>query len=47
MYLAPLHVLKDRVGGVEGLAAAASVTVSPDGEHIYVAGRFWTTDSFD
>jgi 6-phosphogluconolactonase (cycloisomerase 2 family) len=30
---------KDGVGGVDGLAAAFSVTVSPDGKHIYVASN--------
>jgi DNA-binding beta-propeller fold protein YncE len=34
-----IQVLKDGVGGVDGLAAAGSVTVSPDGEHVYVAGE--------
>jgi 6-phosphogluconolactonase (cycloisomerase 2 family) len=31
---------KDGVGGVDGLAAANGVTVSPDGNHVYVAGAF-------
>jgi len=31
-------VVKDGVGGVDGLAGARSVTVSPDGMHVYVAG---------
>ncbi len=30
---------KDRSGGVRGLRYARSVTVSPDGKHVYVAGR--------
>ena len=29
----------DGVGGVDGLAGAATVTVSPDGAHVYVAGQ--------
>ena len=29
---------KDGVGGVDGLAGAISVTVSPDGKHLYAAG---------
>ncbi|MCX5673192.1 MAG: beta-propeller fold lactonase family protein, partial [Planctomycetota bacterium] len=32
------QVLKDRVDGVDGLAGATSVTVSPDGKHVYAAG---------
>jgi len=31
-------VRQDGVGGVDGLAGAASVTVSPDNRHVYVAG---------
>lgn len=33
------EVQKDGVGGVDGLEGAASLTVSPDGSHVYVAGR--------
>ncbi len=29
---------KDGVGGVNGLDGASSVTVNPDGNHVYVAG---------
>ena len=36
--LAFVEVHKDGVGGVDGLADAASVTVSPDGKHLYAAG---------
>jgi 6-phosphogluconolactonase (cycloisomerase 2 family) len=32
------QVLKDGVDGVDGLAWAISVTVSPDGKYVYVAG---------
>ena len=32
-------LLKDGVGGVDGLDAAESVTVSPDGKQVYVAAR--------
>ena len=31
--------IRDGVGGVDGLEGAASVTVSPDGKHVYVAGH--------
>jgi 6-phosphogluconolactonase (cycloisomerase 2 family) len=31
---------KDGVAGVDGLSGAFAVTVSPDGKHVYVAGRF-------
>jgi len=34
-----VEVERDGVGGVDGLNAAWSVVVSPDGEHVYVAGR--------
>ncbi len=30
--------LRDGVGGVDGLREASSVTISPDGRHLYVAG---------
>ena len=33
-----LEVQKDGVGGVDGLSGARSVTVSPDGSHLYAAG---------
>ena len=33
-----VQVLKDGVGGVDGLDWASSVTLSPDGHHVYVAG---------
>ena len=33
-----VEVQKDGVGGVDGLAGATSVTVSPDGSHLYAAG---------
>jgi uncharacterized repeat protein (TIGR01451 family) len=32
-----MEVQKDGVGGVDGLFAAASVAVSPDGKHVYTA----------
>ena len=34
-----VEVQKDGVGGVDGLDEAWSVTVSPDGNHLYAAGR--------
>ena len=34
-----VEVHKDGVGGVDGLANAYSVTVSPDGNHVYAAGE--------
>ncbi len=34
-----LEVEKDGVGGVDGLAGAHDVIVSPDGRHVYVASR--------
>ncbi len=37
--LTQLQVLKDGIGGVDGLAGANAVTVSPDGDHVYVASR--------
>ena len=33
-----VEVHKDGVGGVDGLSGARSVTVSPDGSHLYAAG---------
>jgi 6-phosphogluconolactonase (cycloisomerase 2 family) len=33
-----VEVLKDGVGGVDGLGAASSVTVSADGNHVYATG---------
>ena len=33
-----VQVLKDGVGGVDGLYGANSVTVSPDGSHVYATG---------
>jgi len=33
-----VQVLKDGVGGVDGLASATCVTVSPDGNHVYAVG---------
>mgnify|MGYP000524104389 CR=1 FL=1 len=36
--LAFVEVQRDGVGGVDGLDAAFSVTVSPDGNHLYAAG---------
>lgn len=35
-----VEVHKDGAAGVNGLAGASWVTVSPDGKHVYVAGRF-------
>jgi 6-phosphogluconolactonase (cycloisomerase 2 family) len=37
--LAFIEAEKDGVGGVEGLNSAAGVSVSPDGNHVYVAGQ--------
>jgi len=34
-----VEVARDGVDGVDGLDSAISVTVSPDGEHVYTAGR--------
>jgi 6-phosphogluconolactonase (cycloisomerase 2 family) len=34
-----VEVQRDGVGDVDGLDAASSVTVSPDGSHLYAAGR--------
>ena len=33
-----VEIHKDGVGGVDGLAVVRSVTVSPDGDHVYAAG---------
>lgn len=33
-----VEILKDGIGGVDGLAFAHSVTVSPDGSHVYAGG---------
>ena len=38
-----VEVQRDGVGGVDGLDAASSVKVSPDGKHLYAAG--WTDDA--
>jgi len=38
-HLTYIEVLKDGEGGVDGLDGAISVTISPDGRHLYVAGR--------
>ncbi len=35
-----VEVQKDGVGGVDGLNGAYSVSVSPDGKHLYAAGAF-------
>ena len=37
--LTPVQTLKDNTGGVDGLAGAGSVAISPDGAHVYVAGK--------
>lgn len=37
--LAPAGFFQDGVGGVNGLAFAQSVAVSPDGKHVYAGGR--------
>jgi len=37
-YLAFVEAQKDGVGGVDGLRGVWSVTVSPDGKHVYAAG---------
>ncbi len=36
--LTQLEVEKDGVGNVDGIAHAAAIVVSPDGQHVYVAG---------
>ena len=38
-FLSFLEVHRDGVGGVDGLRGASSVMVSPDGAHVYAAGR--------
>ncbi len=38
-FLLYVESLKDGVAGVDGLAAAFSAAVSPDGAHVYVVGR--------
>ena len=38
-----IQVLKDGQNGVDGLAGAKSVTVSPDGRNVYVAS--WNDDA--
>jgi 6-phosphogluconolactonase (cycloisomerase 2 family) len=49
--LSPGGFFQDGVGGVNGLAIAQSVVVSPDGKHVYVGGRgddaisFFTRDT--
>ncbi|MCB0168141.1 MAG: beta-propeller fold lactonase family protein, partial [Anaerolineae bacterium] len=35
-----VEMLRDGVGGVDGLYFASSVTVSPDDKHVYVTGLF-------
>jgi 6-phosphogluconolactonase (cycloisomerase 2 family) len=35
-----VEMQQDGVGGVDGLSGAWAVTVSPDGEHVYVAGSY-------
>ena len=40
-----VHVLKDGVGGVDGLSGASSVTISPDGNNVYVASSTWDEDA--
>jgi 6-phosphogluconolactonase (cycloisomerase 2 family) len=37
--LSQLVVYKDGVGGVDGLQAASSAKISPDGKHLYVSGQ--------
>ncbi|HLF24879.1 MAG TPA: beta-propeller fold lactonase family protein [Anaerolineae bacterium] len=38
IFLVPVEVQRDGVNGVDGLSGAHSVTVSPDGRHVYVTG---------
>ena len=38
--LAYVEMYEDGVGGVDGLAGVNSVTVSPDGSHVYTAGSY-------
>ena len=35
-----MEVHKDGVGGVDGLDGANSVTMSPDGKHVYTTAQF-------
>ena len=37
-HLTFVEVQRDGVGGVDGLDGAISVTISPDGKHLYAAG---------
>ncbi len=37
--LTHVQTLQDGAGGVEGLASASGLAVSPDGAHVYVAGK--------
>ena len=39
-HLAYVEAQKDKVGGVAGLDGPVSLTVSPDGRHVYVAGIY-------
>ena len=39
-FLTFVQVVRDGVGGVDGLNAAVSVTVSSDGKHVYATGAF-------
>jgi 6-phosphogluconolactonase (cycloisomerase 2 family) len=38
-----LQVIREAVGGVEGLTGASGITVSPDGKSVYVAGQLRET----
>lgn len=35
-----VDVVHDNTAGVDGISGAASAAISPDGQHLYVAGRF-------